>query len=239
MEPQPGMRFLGFGNPLYDRPGSAMKKGKISAASLMQEIYESLGFGLSPLEESQREIQKIARLFPEKKRHVYLKEEASEERVKTVPLADYQVIHFACHGFEDDRVPFRSGLFLASPQTPAEDGFLRADEIATLPLRSELVVLSACRTGTGFMERGEGTMGLTRIFLSAGARSVVSSLWQVSDSAAAEFMRFFYERLSRGASKAGALRLAKLGMLESELAHPFYWAAFILHGDPFSGLAFD
>jgi CHAT domain-containing protein len=82
-------------------------------------------------------------------------------------------------------------------------------------------------------------MGLTRVFFYAGARSVVSSLWEVSDRAAAEFMPRFYRHLKRGESKAEALRAAKLEMLGSRYSHPFFWSAFILGGEPFGGIATD
>ena len=82
-------------------------------------------------------------------------------------------------------------------------------------------------------------MGLNRVLFFAGAQSVVSSLWEVGDRAAAEFMGRFYGHLFRGESKALALRSAKLRMLESGYRHPFYWAAFVLHGDALTGIGPD
>jgi len=80
---------------------------------------------------------------------------------------------------------------------------------------------------------GEGVEGFGKAFLYAGARSTVTTLWRVDDHATAEFMKQFYYALGSGASKAGALREAKLKFLRSgsELAHPKYWAAFVLNGD--------
>jgi CHAT domain-containing protein len=80
-------------------------------------------------------------------------------------------------------------------------------------------------------------MGLVRSFFYAGARSVLSSLWEVSDQASAALMRCFYGQLGRQAGKAQALRQAKLSLLESKYGHPFYWAGFILHGEPFSSVS--
>ena len=99
-------------------------------------------------------------------------------------------------------------------------------------MECELVVLSACRTGRGRLAEGEGVIGLARAFLYAGARSVVVSLWSVSDISAANFMRRFYRHLAAGESSAASLRQAKLEMIRSEKPeqHPFYWSPFLIVG---------
>src|SRR5262249_39319179 len=115
----------------------------------------------------------------------------------------------------------------------SNDGLLRARDIYRLRLRGELVVLSSCQTARGRVLAGEGVQGLAQAFFHAGARSVVASLWDVSDRRTAELMTAFYRHLSRGESKAEALQAAKRDMLgrEPRLA-PRYWAAFVLLGDP-------
>ena len=113
-----------------------------------------------------------------------------------------------------------------------EDGFLQAREIYHLKLASDLVVLSACQTARGRMLSGEGVQGLARAFFYAGAKSVVASLWNVSDERAAAFMTTFYSHLAEGLSKAEALRAAKLDLLSRDrTSPPRYWAAFILMGE--------
>jgi CHAT domain-containing protein/Tfp pilus assembly protein PilF len=231
--------LLAFGNPLYPSDSSLSGKRKISLAGVMKETYEGQGFDFSSLAQSRQEIQEISRLFAKNNRDVYLGKDACEERVKTVPLENYLVIHFACHGFLDEKMPFRSALVLSSAEENKEDGFLQAREIANLHLAAELVVLSACQTGRGSLEKGEGILGLTRTFFYAGARSVVSTLWEIGDRATAEFMGQFYYYLSQKNGKARALRLAKLSLLKTKYAHPFYWAGFVLHGESSSALAFD
>lgn len=231
------LRLLALADPEYPRQASALRRDKVNPAGLMKSIYESEGFKLVPLKQSRKEVRTIARFFPEGARDIYLGREASEERIKTAALEDYGIIHLACHGYEDGRVPFRSGLFLSLHDGQREDGLLQAREIAHLRLRAGLVVLSACRSSQGYIERGEGTMGLNRVLFLAGAQSVVSSLWEVGDTAAAEFMGRFYGHLFRGESKAQALRSAKLRMLVSGYRHPFYWAAFVLHGDALTGMS--
>ena len=227
--------FLAFGNPAYPAP-SQIRKTRITVAAIAQEMVEEQGYDLYPLKDSEKEIRDISRHFPEEKRDIYLGEKATEDILKQSSLEDYRVIHFACHGFLDEKVPFRSGLFLSLRETKDEDGFLQASEIAGLKLAADLVVLSACRTSRGYLERGEGIMGLTRTFFFSGASSVVSTLWKISDRATVEFMRHFYSYLAEGKDKAQALRSAKLRFLESKYSHPFFWAAFVLHGESSSGL---
>jgi CHAT domain-containing protein len=81
--------------------------------------------------------------------------------------------------------------------------------------------------------RGEGLLGLTRAFLYAGARSVLASLWDVSDRGTAELMERFYRRLAKGEAKDEALRAAQVEMVRARgpRSHPFYWAGFQLMGD--------
>jgi CHAT domain-containing protein/Tfp pilus assembly protein PilF len=224
-------RILAMGNPVYtlgNSPGVSRQK---THGDVLREIYQDNGFDFSPLPYSQREILQIAAVFPDHTVDTYLGLEAREEVVKTSPLADYQIIHFACHGFLDEKSPQRSALVLSLDDDLEEDGFLQAREIYELQLNADLVVLSACQTGRGRLENGEGILGLPRMFFYAGARSTISSLWKISDSSTSSLMQDFYRRLAAGAGKVRALREAKLCMLRSKFAHPFYWAGFILHGD--------
>jgi CHAT domain-containing protein len=110
---------------------------------------------------------------------------------------------------------------------------LQVYEIFNLELAADLVVLSACDTGLGAMVSGEGLVGVTRAFLYAGARSVVVSLWQVDDESTPGLMVSFYRHLDQDRDKAESLRLAKLEMIrQGRFSHPFYWAPFILIGEP-------
>jgi CHAT domain-containing protein len=137
-----------------------------------------------------------------------------------------------------------SGLALAGAnrrlraKPDQEDGVLMAEEIVSLDLsKTEWVVLSACETGLGKLQAGEGILGLQRAFQAAGAGTVIMSLWEVEDRSTREWMRQLYEsRFRRKRSTAEAVREADLAVLRDRRAqglgtHPFYWAGFVATGD--------
>jgi CHAT domain-containing protein len=130
----------------------------------------------------------------------------------------------------------RSGLALAgfNPRTSGtEDGVLTALEAAGLNLYgTRLVVLSACETGLGDIQNGEGVYGLRRAFVTAGAQSQLMSLWKVDDYGTSELMSLYYQRLQKGEGRSEALRQVQLEMMQAPAyQHPYYWASFIFSGD--------
>jgi len=137
-----------------------------------------------------------------------------------------------------------SGLALAGANNrdaagpDEEDGILTAEEIASLDLSGvEWAVLSACETGVGEIQAGEGVFGLRRAFQVAGVDTLIMSLWSVEDEATREWMRHLYEaRFGEGMDTAESVREASLRVLKrrreaGESTHPFYWAAFVAAGD--------
>ncbi|HEU5180119.1 MAG TPA: CHAT domain-containing tetratricopeptide repeat protein, partial [Candidatus Polarisedimenticolia bacterium] len=123
----------------------------------------------------------------------------------------------------------------AGPKT--DDGILTSEEIASMDLSAaQLVVLSACETGVGEIQSGEGVLGLRRAFQLAGARTVIMSLWQVDDRATLDWMRRLYDGRGKGLSTAESVHQASLSALQERRAkgkstHPFYWGAFVAAGD--------
>ncbi len=156
---------------------------------------------------------------------------ATRTRLLALPaLHQASLIHIATHGEANEAEPERSGLWLA--EEDGVPGFLGLGDILGIPLDASLVTLSACETGYGRLERGEGVIGLSRAFLAAGARSVVVSLWKVNDRSTALLMQQFYRPLLRKhAPAAAALAAAKRTLIaDPETRSPFYWAPFVLVG---------
>ncbi|NEQ74391.1 MAG: tetratricopeptide repeat protein [Okeania sp. SIO2C9] len=130
----------------------------------------------------------------------------------------------------------RSGIALAGfnpRESGDEDGVMTALEIANLSLGgTKLVVLSACDTGVGDVNVGEGVYGLRRALAIAGSESQVISLWQVDDYATKDFMVKYYQRVLDNEGRSEAMRQTQLEMLGTEeYQHPYYWASFIPSGE--------
>lgn len=159
---------------------------------------------------------------------------ATESRLKQQMMRP-GVLHFATHGLLEYGFPDESGVrdlpgAIALTSGNGEDGLLTAAEIYGMNLNADLVVLSACDTGRGRIT-GDGVVGLSRAFISAGAPSVVVSLWAVPDASTAELMVAFYNQLDQGQDKAQALRQAMLTTMQQYPDDPKHWAAFTLIGE--------
>jgi len=162
---------------------------------------------------------------------------ANRSLATSAELSQYKYLHFATHGLLDTEREGLSALVLSlvDEQGKPQDGFLRAHDLYNLNLPAELVMLSACQTGLGKEYKGEGLVGLTRGFMYAGAARVMVSLWNVNDIATATLMKAFYKKLKQGLPKDDALRQAKLELLRGQQQawrHPYYWAPFVLVGEP-------
>lgn len=141
---------------------------------------------------------------------------------------EFSIIHFAMHAKIDNDNPLYNSLLF-------EDGELTASEIYNSNSKANLVVLSACNTGFGKIEKGEGVMSMARAFHYSGIPSVIMSLWKVPDKETKMIMIDFYRYLKKGESKSEALRMAKISYLDknkgSILSHPYYWSGFVLNGN--------
>jgi len=234
------LQWVGFGDPWFP-PRLAEGRSQAAGETRLRSFSTRTGLHWQRLPASRREVERIAGLYPPAGRRIYLDREASEERAKALGR-EARIVHFATHGFVDDRSPFDSGLVLAIPEPFVEghdNGLLQVWEIfESVRLDADLVVLSACETGLGEIRGGEGIIGLTRAFQYAGAHAVLASLWQVDDRATAELMERFYRHLRGGENKDEALRSAQLELLGSpdgprsrRAAAPHYWASMQLYGD--------
>jgi len=142
--------------------------------------------------------------------------------LKAAPGARF--LHLASHGYFRRDNPMFSFLKLA-------DSRLNFYSLLDLKLNAELVTLSACHTGVNKVFPGDELHGLMRGFLHAGAPSLVASLWATSDASTAQLMKEMYGQIRAGASKRAALRAAQIA-IKNEYGHPYYWAPFILMGNP-------
>lgn len=160
--------------------------------------------------------------------------ESTEARFKEV-AGDFSVLHLAVHGEIDEEDYDNSRLyFKANENDSTEDNLLYPFELYNMDLNANLVVLSACNSGSGTVARGEGTMSLGRAFRYAGVNSLLLTKWEVSDGIAPEIISDFYNHLEEGMTKDEALRAAKLRFLESAdniTNNPFYWGSFYILGD--------
>jgi CHAT domain-containing protein len=182
------------------------------------------------LPEAVREVTTIARLSGAKST-LHFGKDARKEALAA--RTDLPALHLATHGFADMQNPGLSYLLLAPSAPSRQFDYLFLKEVHGLPLDGVgLVTLSACETEAGRFTPGEGVESFSQAFLSAGARTTVTSLWRVNDKPAAEFMIRLYGNLWSGQRVDEALREAKLAFLnQTSAAHPAYWSAFVVYGE--------
>ncbi len=163
----------------------------------------------------------------------FLNSDATEDRFNAV-AGDYRIVHLSTHGIADPRVGDYSYLAFAEQKDSIENEYLYVRDLYNLQLNADLVVLSACETAAGELQRGEGIISLARAFAYAGAKSILTTLWVVDDAATKDLTKEFYLQLKQGKTKDEALHLAKLKHLrenDNTRKHPFFWAAMIPVGD--------
>jgi CHAT domain-containing protein len=207
--------FAGFADP---RPSSG--RGADSVASPHDWIT---------LPQAASEVREIAGLLPGKTA-IFSGPNAQKSRLPEA--ARYPLLHFATHALAARENADLSYILLAPAVATQKFDYLFLKEVQSLDLSPvKLVVLAACETSVGKLAPGEGILGFSHAFLSAGAESVVSSLWSVGDKPAEQLMKRFYGGLANGAVFEDALRNAKLAFIKSKAAaHPAYWAGFVLAG---------
>lgn len=205
-------------------------------SNLIADAYRG-SMELSPLPNSYKEVKQIQKKFKKQKLDNYsLTQNNATEQQLNANYANYSIIHFATHGLTNKKYFERSGIYLYPNQnsdldSSAYDNFLSLGEIYALENQPDLVVLSACKTGTGKIVEGEGVMALPRGFIYAGVPNVIASLWKVHDEKTKDLMVAFYTHLLEDkVSYAEALRLAKLDCIKKGFL-PMDWASFVLIGN--------
>jgi tetratricopeptide (TPR) repeat protein len=186
--------------------------------------------GLLPLSHNRSEVAAIAGLVP--KNEVYYDEAATRKAFLTA-LGGSRILHLSSHGMvnpKDANLSFVA--FAQGGNELEEDELLYFNDLSTLPLEAELVVLSACETSLGKVVPGESVLSLGSAFAAAGAHSTLTSLWKVDDAATEDLMVSFYQHLAAGKTRAEALAEAQQRQRsEGEFAHPYYWSAMTLNGE--------
>jgi tetratricopeptide (TPR) repeat protein len=187
-------------------------RGSVRNSLLMGYADEGI-----PLVDS--EVDDLKKVLPNPKSY---KGQAATFAAYTNSAPDFDLLHLACHAQFRPENPLFSSLHLA-------DGWVTVRDICSQKLKAQLVTLSACETGLNKIFAGDEILGLARGFLSAGASSLVLSLWTVNDEAAARLMHIFYENLQRGGTIGASLRIAQMDFI-GRGEHPYYWSPFALIG---------
>ena len=201
-----------------------------SAVFLGDPAFDARSYpGLPRLADARREVHESAEIYPSP---VVLSGAQATVAAFKRSIGTADVVHFAGHAVGDDEFPFRAALLLAPAD--GDPGTLRADDLSGLRAgRTRLVILSGCSTATGSAAFGEGVLSLARPFLAAGVPSVLGTLWDLDDRAAAALLPRFHRGIREGLRPAEALRRAQLSLLhgsDARLRSPRAWAGFVLIG---------
>jgi CHAT domain-containing protein len=239
--------FIGFGDPvLTPQPGDNRGGPAVARGGTVQSVFhggtvdEAELRDLPSLPETAGELRAEAKLFKASAGSVLLLQAATVTAVKHADLSSHRIVAFATHGLLAGDVGIAEpGLVMTPPAqpSPADDGLLKASEIAQLKLNADLVILSACNTAASDGTPGaEGFSGLSKAFLYAGARSLMVSNWSVvSDSTVALMTRVAAHLEEKSVGSAEALRRAELELMDDkdhpEFAHPLFWAPFVVVGE--------
>jgi CHAT domain-containing protein len=225
-----GTQYLGENYSLFTLPSASVLP--FIQEKRKSEVHNVLALGnpiteLPDLQFAEQEAEFVASLYGTQ---AWIGSDATESAVRA-QVGDAGILHLAAHGEYNSNNPLFSTIYLASDSE--NDGRLEVHEIFGLDLTiaTDLVVLSACQTNIGAVSAGDEVVGLNRAFIYAGTPSVIASLWNVDDAATALLMERFYTYLRAGMGKGEALRQTQIDV-RAQYPHPYYWASFVLTGDP-------
>jgi CHAT domain-containing protein len=180
------------------------------------------------------EVRSIQAVFGRDNARLFTGAAATPQAIRNFDWGNYSIGHFATHAVLDRENMQLTGMVLAPSGNTREPDteMLWYGDVCRLHARLDLVVLSACDTASGEMVPGEGLVGLTQAFFTAGSQRVLGSLWPVDDEATSTLMRYFYTSLQTTRSPAAALRTAQRRMAATgPWQSPYYWSGFSLAGD--------
>ncbi|NBV72334.1 MAG: CHAT domain-containing protein [Burkholderiaceae bacterium] len=258
--------YIAFGDPLFNaEQAKANDKGvanlpagnqlasrgvplKLRSSPNTAQVSSAEVSILPRLPDTNDEIQEIAKVFNvDPKRDIYLQKRANLDEVLKANLSNRKVVMFSTHGLVPGELNglTQPALALTNPEVLGQkgDGLLKVDQILTLKLNADWVVLSACNTAAGDGEGAEALSGLGRAFFYAGARSLLVSSWPVDSQASRKLMTDLFNRQNqdKAMSKPQALQQASLQLLSQgqpdakdenySYAHPLFWAPFMMVGD--------
>jgi CHAT domain-containing protein len=164
---------------------------------------------------------------------VFLGKDANKENFFSA-ISKYDIVHLAMHTIIDMNEPMNSELIFSSDLS-CKQKQLYAFEVYSHKTNANLVVLSACNTGSGAISRGEGIISIARAFLLAGINNIVITQWSVADRSSAYLMDKFYQYLSEGNPSDVAMQKAKTDLIikgDPVKAYPYYWAGYVCLGKP-------
>ena len=227
-----GERYLSDDHILFTLPSASVlrfipEKRKAKSGPLIALGNPTLNESLPVLHFAEQEVKTISNLYETSS---FVREQATETMI-WAQARNAGILHLAAHGEYNPKNPLFSAIRLAADSE--NDGRLEVHEIYGLNLTAvtDLVVLSACQTQVGLVSAGDEVVGLSRAFIYAGTPTVIASLWNVDDAVTSTFMEQFYTHLRAGMGKAQALQQAQ-SEVRAQYPHPYYWAAFVLTGDP-------
>jgi CHAT domain-containing protein len=215
---------------IFSKSRGAIRGAKVSAFSPDYNSTTLSGGELSLLKGASVEIGSIYKWFRGKN---YSGVAATKANFISA-LHDPAIYHLAMHSMSDSVNSKYSYLVFDTHGLSRSDARLYNYEISLTRIKSPMVVLSACNSGSGTLYSGEGLMSLARSFTLAGASSVIKTSWEINDEASAAIITRFYFHLSKGKEKNEAMRLAKLDYLNVSspaFKNPYYWAAYEVLGD--------
>jgi len=266
--------FIGFGDPVFNPQQlaqiqkenwkshvvSVKEAGQIHVRGIRlsdkgnldsDEIVSCKINNLNRLPDTATEIKYIAKtLGADLNQDVFLRQQASEQQVKSMNLLDRKVIAFATHALVPGDIDGlnQPALALSAPSITGdnEDGLLTMGEILRLKINADWVVLSACNTGAAEGKGAEAISGLGRAFLYAGTRTILVSMWPVETTSARQLTTglFKYQQEDQTLSRAKAMQKSTLALIDgpglkdpitgkivASYAHPLFWAPFIVVGE--------